>query len=529
MPTRRRALHVALALATRPGSASADPTSAPSPSPTPAADCNASIPCDSGEYCEFGYFSSGQEGYCRPCVPASAGKSPYSSSCIENSTKECIHTCFPDFVCSKENPCAVEGQWCAFQLGDTGLCTFCQFIDYPGKCNELDSLAGQDACKSSCLDACSSDNDCEDGAFCALEPNNNEGYCTECHFLNYTGNPSNCQQSTPYFNWTPANEDSCLRKCFETCIPGSDSCGNPESEFCNPINNNMGYCETCDRLPLETPWDCFLLVNDTLAAEQCASTCFGGCTLEDDFGSNSSCTNGTFCSPLYISGRSGYCTDCAAIIDVESCFQHHTAAADAMEHCASTCFGDCSMNTSCPEGSFCNFQNGLEGYCSPCSNLVESTDCMAFSQEGQESCVASCYETCSFEVACPSFVGFDHVFCDFQLNNGSMGACAACPYPDPSTCQTWNNATSSLTQAGQDACTTTCFRPCKANSVIVDCGPGHTCTLNGYCLPLYPLPSREEKTPSPVPYTIAPLTSRGARVGVLVGIVATILIMSQLL
>mmetsp|Transcript_17017 Transcript_17017/g.38312 ORF Transcript_17017/g.38312 Transcript_17017/m.38312 type:complete len:613 (-) Transcript_17017:953-2791(-) len=124
----------------------------------------------------------------------------------------------------------------------------------------------------------------------------------------------------------------------------------------------------------------------------------------------------------------------------------------------------CSHFSICPLGSFCNFDDGVAGFCDTCDD-PDVCDRIGLSNDGIESCVASCKPCSVSGTRCP-----DGSSCN--LMGGTGGFCAACP--DPDYC-----AWLSLPDSDAEIC-----KACEGNTVAYDtrgkCSELHPCERYGY-------------------------------------------------
>ena len=50
----------------------------------------------------------------------------------------------------------------------------------------------------------------------------------------------------------------------------------------------------------------------------------------------------------------------------------------------------CDADSPCTDGGFCNFEDGVAGYCEYCSQLEEHCDTSGFNEQGEVECKATC-------------------------------------------------------------------------------------------------------------------------------------------
>ena len=297
---------------------------------TPLIYCEATSDCDDNWYCDF---SLGESGYCSPC----SGFPIYASFCkYENGpgVLECMNICYPDSLCSSSDECSssTDGDsYCNLLVEDIGLCVGCEYGPRKslGYC-EYGSEQKQKNCKS-CFQPCTSTQDCPSLYFCSQENTDGSGYCASCD--DFVA-PKDCLENYLYPGGTIKNQTACLETCFTPC-QDSTECFDPKG-FCYPIladdsTSTQGYCQSCN-----TMWDdpeyCFLDVDNTmdLATEMdCGAHCFGECS-ED-----SPCDEGYFCDFQSQTPGIGYCKKCSEGYRQQNCVFRYSTESQAL--CAESC------------------------------------------------------------------------------------------------------------------------------------------------------------------------------------------------
>jgi len=380
----------------------------------------------------------------------------------------CVSTCFPQ--CSEQDPC-LPGSFCSFQLGDSGACISCTNIDTPFDCMDFPS-SSHATCVSECFEECSVDKPCHDDAFCTWQLGTS-GACISCEWSQRSrewkrvnNDPLDCMELS-------FGRDSCASTCYGEC---SEERPCPTGSFCTfQFGSLSGACMRC---PESNPITCSKLTTPgtddfkipDAGEASCASACFG----MSECSSSKPCKDeGTFCT-LQSTISSGYCMQCDRFQDPLSCFDWRNAKESGQKNCASTCFTECSYNNSCPNGSFCNFDQGDTGYCSFCHWFSEISGCyerQTLSIHGEASCASTCFQPCSLE---NNSCGVDS-FCTFEED----GYCKYCSGID-----SLMDCTKDIGNLdGQDDCTNSCFEDCSAD---IPCTDGHFCTFqfgsSGSCM-----------------------------------------------
>ena len=432
--------------------------------------CSELEPCPSGYFCTF---NLGSNGYCEECDRLRSGAQDCQGF-VSSGKFSCLDTCFDS--CSTEEQCA-GGEFCIVSDGNTGHCSsiltcdaneICPEDYYCSsryqRCTNCDKLSAarcltsddelDNGCIESCSEgweACSGDNPCSsEDSFCA------SSFCIECVGLK---DPHECD----FFDG--AAKDNCITTCFQICSIDNVACD--VDEFCGFQLGISGACVDCKMRVGASYLSAFDCTDYNPSGEaRCINSCFQTCSADSE------CPERSFCSHQLDNGV-GACVDCSSIDHPSDCSLYSDLGKD---YCLSTCFDTCSDTSPCSSDSYCYYVDGDAGVCMSC-HPIESGDkgivavmCMELSNlRSQQSCVDSCYVSCSSTTDCPGTM-----FCDNQISNTS-GACTSCsawltdlgPISSSSTdCSTF------FDNGGATNCIDECFD---------FCGPESSCNTDKFC------------------------------------------------
>eukprot|EP00550_Attheya_septentrionalis_P002410 CAMPEP_0198280698 /NCGR_PEP_ID=MMETSP1449-20131203/727_1 /TAXON_ID=420275 /ORGANISM="Attheya septentrionalis, Strain CCMP2084" /LENGTH=1194 /DNA_ID=CAMNT_0043976127 /DNA_START=257 /DNA_END=3841 /DNA_ORIENTATION=+ len=371
-------------------------------------ECSSETDCISGTFCNFQF---GNRGYCSDCNffgdPYDCFNQRESGSLNIWGGSSCASTCFGE--CWDESDCDNDS-FCTFQQGNHGYCMGCNTfkINAPLDCNthitlafSLDSMQGQEDCKKSCFDPCSSETPCPDGFFCTYELGDT-GYCTDCGWPQIQ-TPLDCEAG--YLDLNSSGQEDCATSCFDVC--SAETLCDDANSFCTfHLGGTNGSCMVCDLFALRHPLDCsaknvkgYGLDLSLPGKKNCAKSCFGSCSASEP------CPDESFCTDQF--GREGgACMACSALRqDPFECSQISDLLFESgQQNCRSGCFKECSSDDPCSDGFFCDFGFGETGYCMGCEWLGGSPrgcDRSMFNDTVKESCLNTCFEECLTDDECP--------------------------------------------------------------------------------------------------------------------------------
>eukprot|EP00978_Attheya_sp_CCMP212_P004133 scaffold8976_cov60-Attheya_sp.AAC.1 len=388
-------------------------------------ECSAEFPCEDGSFCNYEFETSG---FCSSCEwftnHMECGK---DSDMSFFGISSCKNTCFG---CDMNNPCP-DGRYCNFvDMDFFGFCDACPTFD-PKKCADDDNSFAVDSCTSNCFDACSETSSCPvDGYFCDFQ-SGDTGVCMNCN-----GSRINTPLECKNLSLNPSGEESCATTCFDVCDE-ENPCKN-DGEFCTFQIDTSGSCMDCNTSSIQDPLDCNELNLNPLGETSCATQCFDSCDmdidcLEDNYfctfqlGSSGSCMD---CNHWRLNGNPFQCSD--------STFLPEASKGSCLSNCFDDCSLDnpCGDDnnffcTSSAEGGYCMDCNAVNGNPNGCLNLD-----LSFVDE--EQCLSTCLVKCVIDEDCPvpdiGFVGEGcDGFCSAQCINGAPVFGGYCT----SQCQAW--------------------------------------------------------------------------------------------